>query len=138
MASAFFWQNCVSLLPALFSKGTRWQSRKTCSSSPGKTRKLQLTAEQLSIGECWIPPKKDSPHPRAKEKLQQDSRRSKITFRIKPHTHQRHSEGSNKTFYAAGESTETEPDLTLSVCMSPVEVWVSSCCFFVPYLDYFD
>ena len=84
MASAFFWQNCVSLLPALFSKGTRWQSRKTRSSSPGKTRKLQLTAEQLSTGECWIPPKKDSPHPRAKEKLQQDGRRSKITFRIKP------------------------------------------------------
>ena len=35
-------------------------------------------------------------HPRAKEKLQQDSRRGEFTFRIKPHSRQRHSEGSNK------------------------------------------
>ena len=35
-------------------------------------------------------------HPRAKEKTQQDGRRGKITFRIKPQTHQRCSEGSNK------------------------------------------
>ena len=28
------------------------------SSSPARTPKLQLTAEQPSIGECWIPPKK--------------------------------------------------------------------------------
>ena len=27
-------------------------------SSPVRTPKLQLTAEQLSTGECWIPPKK--------------------------------------------------------------------------------
>ena len=33
--------------------------------------KLQLTAEQLST-QCWISPKTDTPHPRAKEKLQQD------------------------------------------------------------------
>ena len=32
---------------------------------------------------------------RAKEKPQQDGKRGKITFRIKPHTHQRLSEGSN-------------------------------------------
>ena len=38
------------------------------SSSPVRTPKLKLSAEQLSIGECWIPPKKDIPHPRAKEK----------------------------------------------------------------------
>ena len=40
--------------------------------------------------------KKDTPHPRAKEKPQQDGKRSKIMFRIKHHTCQRHSEGSNK------------------------------------------
>ena len=65
------------------------------SSSPARTSKLQLAAEQPSTGECWIPPKKDTPHPRAKEKPQQGGRRGKITYRItelpvvprvKPHT----------------------------------------------------
>ena len=37
----------------------------------------------------------DTPLPRAKEKPQQDGRRGKIMFRIKPHTCQRHSEVSN-------------------------------------------
>ena len=72
----------------------RWQSRRTCTqSSSARTSKLQLAADQPSTGECWIPTKKDTPHLRAKE---QDGRRGKITFRIKPHTHQRLSEGSNK------------------------------------------
>ena len=57
--------------------------------------------------------KKYTPHPRAKEK--QDGRRGKIAFRIKPHTHQRLSEGSNKTLCAPGKPTETELDLPLSV-----------------------
>ena len=59
-----------------------------CSSSPARTPKLKLAAKQLSTGECWIPPKKDNPHPRAKEKPQQKGRRGKIKFRIKPQTHQ--------------------------------------------------
>ena len=54
------------------------------SSSPARTPKLQLTAEQPSTGECWIPPKKDNPHPRAKEKLQQDGRRGKIVLESNP------------------------------------------------------
>jgi len=48
--------------------------------------KLQLIAEQALTGECWISPQKDTPHPRAMEKAQQDGRRGEITFRIKPHT----------------------------------------------------
>ena len=36
-------------------------------------------------------------------------------FRIKPHTLQRYSEGSNKTLCASGDCTETEPDMPLSV-----------------------
>ena len=32
------------------------------SSSPVKTPKLQLAAEQLSTGECWIPQTKKIPH----------------------------------------------------------------------------
>ena len=35
-------------------------------SSPWRTP--QPFAEQPSTGECWIPPKKDTPHPRAKKK----------------------------------------------------------------------
>ena len=49
-----------------------------CSSSPARTPKLLLAAEQPSTGECLIPPKKDTPRPRAKKKPQQDGRRGKI------------------------------------------------------------
>ena len=66
-------------------------------------------------GECWLPPKKDTPHPRAKEKPQKEGRRGEIALRIKPHTHQGCSEGSNKTLCIPGDPTETEPDLCLSV-----------------------
>ena len=58
------------------------------SSSPRRSPKLQLGAEQPPTGECWIPPKKDIPRPRAKEKPKQDSRRGEISFRIKSHTRQ--------------------------------------------------
>ena len=71
-------------------------------SSSARTPKLQLATEQPSTGECWIPPKKDTPYPRAKEKPQQDGRRAEITFIIKSHTCQRRSEGSNKTLCAPG------------------------------------
>ena len=87
-----------------------------CSSS-ARTPKLQLTAEQTLTGDCWIPPKKDTPHQRANEKPQQDGWRGKIMFRIKPHSHQRCSEGSSKTLCVSGprDPTESEPDLPLSV-----------------------
>lgn len=89
-----------------------------CSSS-ARTPKSQLTPEQPLIGECWIPPKKGTPHPRAQEKPLQDGRRGEITFRNKPRICQRCSEGSNKTLCTPGcrDLTETEPDLPLSVCL---------------------
>ena len=96
------------------------------SSSPARTPKLQPAAEEPLTGECWIPPKKYTSGPRAKEKPQQDGRRGKVTFRIKPHTQQRRLKGSNKTLCAPGHSTETEPELHLRVWVSPVEVRVSS------------
>ena len=65
-------------------------------SSSAKKPKSQLAAEQPT-GEYWIPPKKDTPHWRAKEKPQQDGRRGAILFKIKSHTHQRCLEGANKT-----------------------------------------
>ena len=70
--------------------------------------------------------KKDTPCPRAKEKPQQDGRTGKIMFRIKPHACHRCLEGTNKTLCTSGDPTETEPDLLLSVWVTPVEVWVSS------------
>jgi len=42
------------------------------------------------------PTKKNTPHPRAKEKLQKDGRRGEIMFRIKLHTFQRCLEGQTK------------------------------------------
>ena len=49
-------------------------------------------------------------------------------FRIKPHIHQSLSEGSKKPLCAPGprDSTETESDLPVTVCMSPAEARVSS------------
>ena len=95
------------------------------SSSPVRTPKLQLAAEQPSTGECWIPPKKDTPCPRAKETPQQDGGRGEIVFRIKPHTCQRHSEGSNKL--CVHQDPETPQRLRQNcVSVSPAEIRVSS------------
>ena len=77
-----------------------------------------------------VPPENDTPCPRAKEKLQQDGRRGEIALRIKPHTCQRSSEGSKKKKKICEpgprDPTETEPDLPLSVGVSPAEASVSS------------
>ena len=56
------------------------------SSSPARTPKLQLAAEQPSTRERWIPPKKDTLCPKAKEKPQQDGRRGKMAYKIKRQT----------------------------------------------------
>ena len=69
-------------------------------------------------GECWIPPKKDTPNPRAKENPQKDDRRGKITFRIKFHTHQRYLEGSNKTLCAPEPRDSIENVPGLFECLS--------------------
>ena len=71
--------------------------------------------------ECWIPPKNDTSHPRAKGQPQQDSRWVEVAFRIIHHTHQRHKEGSNQSLshQVPGTKQKTEPDL-------PLSVWVSS------------
>ena len=51
------------------------EEKEVSSASPVRTPKLQLTDEQPSTGECWIPGKKDTLQPRAKKKPQQDGRR---------------------------------------------------------------
>ena len=62
------------------------------------------------------PTKIKYPHPRAKEKPQQDGRRGKITFRMLHPTCQRYSESSNKrcAHQDPETPTETEPELGLS------------------------
>ena len=117
------------------------------SSSPGKFQELQLTVEQPSTGECWIPLYiymcvcvcvclcvcvcvfiyiyTYTACPREKEKPKKDGRRGKITFRIKPHTCPRCSEGSNKTLCTPGPRKPTETRKNC-VWVSPAEVQVSS------------
>ena len=86
---------------------------------------LQLTAEQLSTGECRSHQKKDIPRPRAKKKQQKEGRRDKIASRIKPYTHQRQLEGSNKPCVHQDPETPQRPSQNC-VGVSPVEVQVSS------------
>ena len=65
------------------------------------------------------------PCPRAKEKPQKDGGGSKIGFRIKPHTHQRCSEGSSKP--CVHQDPETPQRLRQNhIWVSPDEVQVSS------------
>ena len=59
----------------------------------------------------------DTPHRRAKEEPQQDGWRGEFMFRIKPHSCQRCSEGSNKLMHTRTQEKggvtpqETDPDL---------------------------
>ena len=49
------------------------ETLKSLHSSPARTPKSQLTAEQPSTEECWNTPEKDTLCPRIKEKPQQDA-----------------------------------------------------------------
>ena len=84
-----------------------------------RTSKLQLTAEQPSTGECVIPPRKETPCSRENKKPHQDGRRGKIAFKIKPHTCQRFSGGSNRI--CAYQDPEA-PQRLSQTCL-----WVSEC-----------
>ena len=93
-------------------------AEKDVHSSSARTPKLQLVAEQPSTGECWIPPKQNKTktlHPRTKEKPHLHGRRGETAFRVKPYTHQRGSECSNKVLCVPGDTTEIEQNLALSV-----------------------
>ena len=54
------------------------------SSPPVRAPKLQLAVEQPLMGGCWNTPKKDSPCPKTKKKLQQDGRRGAIMTKSNP------------------------------------------------------
>ena len=71
--------------------------------------------------------KKDTPGPRAKEEPQQDGRRGKIMFKIKPHNRPRCLEGSNNTLCAPGprDPMGTKPDpLFSSGLLQGQRLWV--------------
>ena len=63
--------------------------------------------------------KKDTHCSRAKEKPQQDARRGKIAFRIKPHTHHLCAEGSTKTLCTPGPMLRVASALLENVAISP-------------------
>ena len=52
-----------------------------CSSPPVRAPKLQLAVEQPLMGGCWNTPKKDSPCPKTKKKLQEDGRNGRIMIK---------------------------------------------------------
>ena len=87
------------------------------SSSPTRTKKLLLTAEQPSTGECWIPPEKDSPLPRAKDSFNKIVGGGKLCLEsnLIP---TRPSEGSNKTLCALGPRDPTETARSAIECFS--------------------
>ena len=49
-----------------------------------RTPKLQLALEQPPTGGCWNPPKNYTPHPRMKEKLQQDGSGGAVILKSNP------------------------------------------------------
>ena len=98
------------------------------STSPARTPKVQLAAEQLSIGECQIPLKKDTPCQSAKKNPQQDGRRGKIMFRIKLQTHQRLCKGSNKPCMHQDPEIHRDWDRTVFECLPQKYGSAVDCC----------
>ena len=68
-----YWKNHSFNYSFFFFPLHKMMEKKDVRSSSLRTPKLQLTAEQPSTGESWIPPKKETPRPRTKDKPQQDS-----------------------------------------------------------------
>ena len=87
---------------------------------PGAATSQHWSCGYTTLERLWG----ETPRPRA-EMPQQDGRGGEITFRIKPHTCQRLSEGLNKP--CAHQDPETAQRLNHNcVWVSPVEVRVSS------------
>ena len=97
-----------------------------CSSSPVRTPKLKLAAEQPSRGECWNPPKR---YPMTKGKGEATIRwkEGAITFKIKSPIHHRCSEGANRTLCTPGpRERSNDPHKRLSqtcLCVFESLLW---------------
>ena len=109
-----------------FFETQKWHCRRMCARLP-----LQELQNYNSLfNNCWqenvgTHQKKETTWQRAKEKPQQDGRRDEMVFRIKPHTHQRCLEGSNKPCAHQDPETPQRPSQNC-VRVSPAEVQVSS------------
>ena len=86
--------------------------------SPARTPKLQLTAEQPLTEERWIPPEKDSPCQRVKEKAQQDGRRGKLHWDSNP-LYARHAKRAQATLV---HNRSQLPQRLSQICL-----WVFEC-----------
>ena len=62
---------------------TTEEKKDVCLSS-ARTPKSQLAVDQPLAGRCWSPPERETPCPKKKEKLQQNSRRGEIMIKSKP------------------------------------------------------
>ena len=60
------------------------EQKDMCSSPPGRASKSKLAVEQPSTEGHWNLPKKDTPCPKTKKKLQQDGWRGTITIKSNP------------------------------------------------------
>ena len=92
----------------------RWHIRRTC------THLLlwKLQNYNLLLNSCW------QQNVGSKERPQKDGRRGEITFRFRPHTCQRHLEGSNKPCAHQDPKTpETEPEPCLSAIQNLKTKW---------------
>ena len=85
-----------------------------CSSSPVRTPKLQLTAEEPLTGEGWIPPKKYAHGQRQRRSLSKMIGGAKLHLESNP-IPTRDVWGDQTKPCASGDPTETEPDLPLNV-----------------------
>ena len=110
---------------------SRWQSKRTCAHLllwELQNYNLLMNNHLLENVRSHQKKKKNTPHPRAKDKPQQDgARRGKIAFRIKLLTFQRHSKGSNKPCVL--QDPETPQRLSQNcVWVSPAKVWSAMAC----------
>ena len=100
-----------------------------CSFPPVRTPKLQLTAEQPLTGECWIPPKKDTPHPKQRRSPNKTIGGGEL-FDLESNPTQARDAQRPQTKACAhqdpGKPQETEPDKPLSVWAAPADARVSS------------
>ena len=109
------WSNCEEILHI---QGQRPQSMMV---GTGAVAVWSWSGSCAVLQQLWG----DTLYPRAKEKPQQDCRRGKITFRIKPYTCQRCSESSNVP--CVHHNPETPQRLRQNcVWVSPEKVRVSS------------
>ena len=111
---------------------SRWWSRRTCTHPLLQNHQNCNSLLNNHRTECWIPLKKDTPCPWAKETPQQDSRTGEIAFRIKsnltPVRDAQRAQTKPCVHQDPGKRAvtpqKTEPDLPVSLQESQVEVWV--------------